>query len=172
VIVDDDGIAERRNGALALFIPWHQVERLGIGEVRSVTGAKILLRLSRDRCRDFYRCASAAWRDRFPERWHHNRQRSIRAGAWAAYFWLPLLTLGPCVAYYILFWLLGSPEHMREGLQKVHRLTLIGVICVVPLALWYAYRTRNAAEPSAPPNGGPATQVGTSKVTEGPPSVS
>ena len=34
------------------------------------------------------------------------------------------------------------------------------------------YRPDNSAEPSAPPNGGPATPVGNSGATEGPPSVS
>lgn len=33
-------------------------------------------------------------------------------------------------------------------------------------------RRRSIAEPNAPPNGGPATQLGNSGVTEGPPSVS
>ena len=33
-------------------------------------------------------------------------------------------------------------------------------------------KNRNPAEPGAPPNGGPATQLGNSGVTEGPPSVS
>jgi hypothetical protein len=41
------------------------------------------------------------------------------------------------------------------------------------VALSWAYRTiKPIAEPDAPPNGGPATPIGNSGATEGPPSVS
>jgi hypothetical protein len=40
------------------------------------------------------------------------------------------------------------------------------------LGLWRCRRRRKEAEPGASPNGGPATPVGNSGVTEGPPSVS
>lgn len=37
---------------------------------------------------------------------------------------------------------------------------------------WFENRTASPSEPGAPPSGGPATQTGSSRVPEGPPSVS
>ena len=53
---------------------------------------------------------------------------------------------------------------------------LVSVSCllhIVLLAAWGAVKNRNwTAQPDAAPNGGPATPVGNSAVTEGPPSGS
>lgn len=149
VIVDDDGISLRRGVSLAAFIPWEQLERLDPTQVRSRMGVKISVPLERSVRREFYQYASEIWRCSFPERWQRDRKRTIRAGAWAIYFWLPLLMLGPCVAFYILFWVRGSPEHLREGLQKMNRIAALSLVCVVTLALWYAYKIRHAAPPGA-----------------------
>jgi hypothetical protein len=43
---------------------------------------------------------------------------------------------------------------------------------VVSLKCLDCWKASESAEPDAPPNGGPATRLGNSGVTEGPPSVS
>ena len=145
VTVDDDGISERRAGSLVVFVPWDQVERLGTGRVRSDSGATISLRLSPNCRREFFRYASDVWQQRHPGRWQHNQERIRRDANRAAYVWFPLFILGPCVACYLLFWLLGWPESLRQELQKLHRLTIMGVIFVAVFLIWYVYRTRKAA---------------------------
>jgi hypothetical protein len=73
--------------------------------------------------------------------------------------------------------------HPRQRLQSignpdgfVQSIFVIGVgTCLLnSAAVFYLSRGRGRriAEPSASPNGGPATQLGNSGVTEGPPSVS
>lgn len=143
--VDDDGIREHRRGRLFASIRWDELDSLSRDGARSERGARISLRLSPDQRREFEECASEIWRQRHPDRWQRNRERVMRAAYWAAYFWLPLLTIGPFIAFYILFWVLGSPENLRPELQKVHRLTVLGVAFVIGFLIWYGYRTRKAA---------------------------
>ena len=145
VIVDDDGISERRAGSLMTCVPWAQVERLDRNGVRSDSGAKISLRLTPDCRREFFRFASDLWRQRHPERWQRNHERIRRDADRAVYIWLPLFTLGPCVVLYLLLWFLGWPESLRQEIQKAHRITIVAIIFIAVFLPWYAYRTRKAA---------------------------
>jgi len=142
VIVDDNGITERRAGIQAIFIPWEQLERLGRSGARSDTGSRISLRLTPKRRTEFFRFASALWRQRQPERWQRNQERITRDANRAAYFWLPLFVLGPCVACDLLFWFLGWPERLREEFRRLHVLTGFGVVYIGVFWIWYAYRMR------------------------------
>ena len=143
--VDDDGIHEHRRGRPFASIRWDDLKSLGGEGARSERGVRISLRLSPGRRREFAECASQIWKQRHPERWERNRERVRRAAHWAAFFWFPLLTIGPCIACYILFWVLGWPESLRPELQKVHRLAALGVVSVVAFLIWYGYKTRKAA---------------------------
>ena len=152
VTVDDDGIHEHRRGRLYASIRWDQLDSLSRDGARGHLGTRISLRLSPTRRREFEECASAIWRQRHPDRWQQNRERTKRAADWAAYFWFPLLTIGPCIASYILFGILGWPGSLHSELQKVHLLTALGVVCVIGFVIWYGYKTRKTAGPPAPVN--------------------
>lgn len=143
VTVDDDGIHEHRRGRPFLSIRWDEIEVLNRDCVRSERGARIGLRLTPQCRREFAECASAIWRQRYPDRWHRNLETGRRKIDRAVYFWLPLLTLGPCLVGYVFFWLMGWPESLRPEIQKIHHLTILGIICVVATLIWYRFRKRS-----------------------------
>ena len=59
----------------------------------------------------------------------------------------------------------GGPEGGGAGMAVWF---FVGIV----LAVWYFWARVRRAQPSAPPNGGPATRLGNSDIDEGPPSVS
>lgn len=82
---------------------------------------------------------------------------------------------------------LVSEGAVREMEQLPYRRLTAEMILGTPIEYWFSmtpagralwdseghkYRDETVPEPCAPPNGGPATQLGSSGVTEGPPSVS
>jgi hypothetical protein len=142
VVVDEGGISERRAGVLAVFIPWEQLERLGTNGVRSDSGSRIFLRLTPARRREFFRFASNVWQQRHPERWQRNQDRIRRNSDRAAYLWLPLFMFGPCVAGYLLLWLLNWPENLQKESRNLNRLTIIGGVFIAVFWIWYAYTMR------------------------------
>lgn len=147
--VDSDGIHEVRAGRAFASIGWEELDRLSRSRARSTTGKGISLMLDRGKGREFLRHATREWQTRHPERCTPNRERSKRAADWAAYFWFPMLTLGPCVAFYILDGLLGWPDILSPHLQKINRLTIFGVVFIGAFVCWYRCRTRKSAEPDA-----------------------
>jgi hypothetical protein len=146
VTVDDDGVHEHRRGRPFASIRWEELDSLSRDGVRSDRGARISLRLSLDRRREFADYASQIWSQRHPERWQRNRERAKRAADWAAYFWLPLFTIGPCIFCYLLLWVLGWPESLQPHLQKIHRLTALGLVWIIGFWIWYGYTTRKATK--------------------------
>jgi hypothetical protein len=142
VIVDDGGITERRAGVQAIFIPWEQLERLGRSGACSDTRSKISLRLTPRRRTEFFRFASGIWRQRQPERWQRNQERIRRDANRAAYIWLPSFIVGPCIVCYLLLWVLGWPERLRDEIVRLHVLTGLGVVYIGLFWAWYAYRMR------------------------------
>ena len=64
----------------------------------------------------------------------------------------------------------GDGERSREYYQRVAQEFPGSRIAEASLRMFEA--AKRIAEPGAPPNGGPATPLGNSRVTEGPPSVS
>lgn len=141
VTVDDEGIHEHRRGRPFAFIGWDDLDSLSSNGVCSGRGMRIAHIY---KPREFIDFVSEAWRQRHPDRWQINRQRVKREADWAAFFWIPLFTLGPCLACYILSWSLGWPESMEKQHQKLHRMTAGSVIMIIGLWLWYVYRGRKA----------------------------
>jgi len=75
---------------------------------------------------------------------------------------------------FVLVVLSGLLLPVRWGIRVLWGIVAGVAIIHISRRLW-SRRERprsGTAEPSAPPNGGPATQLGNSGVTEGPPSVS
>jgi hypothetical protein len=85
---------------------------------------------------------------------------------WAAWLYLISLIIG-----YALFPFMGpTVEHALADAADDMAVLLSGLI--IGLAFFSDALRVRIAEPSAAPNGGPATRLGNSGVTEGPPSVS
>jgi hypothetical protein len=83
-----------------------------------------------------------------------------------------LLGIGVVAHTILLLAFLRLNQHERVGGAFMLLMSIpFGLIAIGWLALCTG-RFRNCAEPDAAPNGGPATQLGNSGVTEGPPSVS
>lgn len=159
VIVDDQGISEHRKGNVAVFVPWDQVVELDRYGVRASSGDRISVRLTPRRQREFFECASKAWRELYPERWTGNRNRLNRQADRAVYVMFPLLLLGPpafCYTVYVILYLLGCPEgSFHQQLREVHGLAVMGLIAIAVLWTWYGYAARKAAK-----QGGPEKQDG------------
>jgi hypothetical protein len=72
----------------------------------------------------------------------------------------------------------GAPEYLQDGvtqnclLMQLWFKLLVGILGFSGLEIWVRNRVGRPAEPCAAPNCGPATHLGSSGVTEGPPSVS
>jgi len=154
VIVDDDGIHEHREGCHVASIRWDELESLTRDRARSNLGTRISLYqpigqrslfVSRPRNRELGECISQIWKRRHPDLWLRDRERLKRKAHWAAYFGIPLLIIGPSIAGYLLFVFLGWPESLRNEIEKLHRMTLVGVVFVGIFLLWYRYRTRKSA---------------------------
>lgn len=141
VTVDDKGIHEHRRDRLFASIRWDELDSLNRRGARSSRGTHISLRLTPECCRGFEECASEAWKERYPDRWQCHWECSIRKANRAAYFWFPLLILGPCVACYALFWATGWPESLQHEMQKVHRLAAVAVVLIAGFWTWYRYTT-------------------------------
>jgi hypothetical protein len=152
--IDSDGIHEHRCGRVFVSIHWDDLQRLSLSSARSTNGKRISLLIDRREAGEFFHHASREWRDRHPDRCSRNSQRLKRVAHWAAYFWLPLLTLGPCLAFYIMDWLLGWPDALSPQLQKINRLTIFGVLFSGAFIPWYWFRSRKVDEAVGPANRG------------------
>jgi len=88
---------------------------------------------------------------------------------------LPLLGLA-ALGYHGALADVGPAENRNMGSQLLSLgvPSVMGsvVVCVLGVLAFAWNRHRTAAEPGAAPNGGPATPLGNSGATEGPPSVS
>ncbi|MGV3662378.1 MAG: hypothetical protein ACO1TE_19500 [Prosthecobacter sp.] len=145
VTVDDEGIHEHRQGRLFASIRWEELVRLGREGVCSARGTRIALRLTPEQRREFVDSASEMWRQRHAERWQRNRARLRRSADWAAYFWFPLLLLGPWVAFQLWFRSLGSPDYLLPHLQKMNRISIAAAVLVLVIAAWHAWASRKSA---------------------------
>ena len=153
--VDAVGIHLHRSGRLIASIAWDDLDRLSCSSARSVTGKGFGLPSASDRRagREFYQHASREWQNRYPERWARNRRRNKRAGEWAVYLGLPLLALGPSIAFYILDWMLGWPQLLAPDLKALNRITVPGALFIGAYLCWFRFRTRRFVEPEVPANG-------------------
>jgi hypothetical protein len=61
---------------------------------------------------------------------------------------------------------------LSQDLKDRHREVLVPALAMLVGGLVLGFSRRPIAEPGTPPNGGPATPLGSSGVTGGPPSVS
>jgi cell division protein FtsX len=99
----------------------------------------------------------------------------LAIGALGILISLPLLGLA-ALGYRGALADVGPAENRNMGIQLLSwgLLPLIGgmVVCVLGVLAFAWNRRRTAAEPGAAPNGSPATQLGHSGASEGPPSVS
>jgi len=152
--IDAEGIHEQRSGRVFASIGWNDLDRLSRSSARSTTGKRVSLMLGPRVGREFYHHATREWQSRHPERCTRNSSRIRRTADWAAYFWLPLLTLGPGVAFYILDWLLGWPDALSPDLEKINRLTIFGALFMGGFVCWYWFRSRKFAEHASGVNGG------------------
>ena len=100
----------------------------------------------------------------------HYRRLAARAGLFCSACTVVLITTVVAIE------LLGRfrfPSWIDTALEIVGLGAFIsGVVCIASSLIGAATNEKTLAEPSASPNGGPATQPGNSGVTEGPPSVS
>jgi hypothetical protein len=112
-----------------------------------------------------------------PQQWRRRRKVGVVVGAllvltipWQAY------PLGKGTALGIPFFAAWYDERGRDFLGAITLPALLGdavVWFLIPqLVLAYFARRQSAAQPSAPPNGGPAERLGGSGASVGPPSVS
>jgi len=169
--VDDVGIHEHRSGRVFTSIGWDELDRLDRRSARSARSKRISLILDRQEGRNFFRHASQEWQKHHPARYSRNYRLNKRVVDWAAYFWLPLVTLGPCVGFYIMDWLLGWPDSLAPHRQKINRLSILGAVFMGPFISWYWYRSRQFAKHGATPKRDAVMPLGNSEVTEGPPST-
>ena len=139
IIVDDDGIHERREGNLVAFICWDELEQLGSRVVRSEHGTKILTGLMREPAREFFSCASGIWKQRYPDREQRNYDRIVRRANWIVFFWCPMFFVVPGLVVQALFWFRGSPESLSPKMEKIHRSMVVGLAYVVLLMIVYSY---------------------------------
>ena len=66
----------------------------------------------------------------------------------------------------------GAMRALSLDLKNRHRETLVPALVMFVGGLILGFSRRPIAEPGTAPNGGPATSLGNSSLTEGPPSVS
>jgi hypothetical protein len=148
--VDAEGIREQRAGVAHKYIGWDELEELTSKYAKSGKGKRISLWLGRRASREFYAHASRLWGERHPERWSRNRRRLVRNGDRAVCLWLPLFVLGPCLAFYLLDWIMGWPDVLSPQREQAKRLSLFGVVSVGLIVCWWCWlRTRKPMEPIA-----------------------
>lgn len=87
---------------------------------------------------------------------------------WLSLILTPILLTG-LLTLPLLFRKFDSPGGRADGLLMS---CFVSVFMVIPIGVWRRLLSRQNVEPGAPPNGGPATSLGSSGVMEGPPSVS
>jgi hypothetical protein len=141
-IVDDSGIHEHRGSRVFASIRWEDVAAINRRGALSQRGTRISLRLTGEMCREFEACASQIWRERHPDRWQSYHEASHRFCKRFVYFWFPIVLLAPCMAVYLLYWWIGWPEQLRSEIQKIHRLTILGVVIWIGFSIAYGYRLR------------------------------
>ncbi len=109
-----------------------------------------------------------------------SRARSIEltAGQRWQIFWAAVLFFVP---FFVILYAIHLPLRFIEALNIMPVEVVLGCILYIAYAViqivvflfyWEATQNLRLAEPLAAPNGGPATQLGNSGITEGPPSVS
>jgi hypothetical protein len=145
VTVDDDGIYLRRVDSLITFVRWDEIKRID-GVVRCENGTKVRLPLTKQQYQKFFKCASEIWRQRNPEKWQRNRDRIARRTNWVIYFWYPMFFIVPFVFWHLWFFLRGSPNYFRPQMQKIDRVTMLGLIASVGLMIWLNLSRRREAK--------------------------
>src|SRR6185295_8181601 len=101
VTVDDEGIHEYRRGRHHASVRWEELESLSVSGARGAGGKRVSTLLTRYTGREFGRCASDIWRQRYPDRWRRHFDRSRRNADWVAYFFFPLYFVGlPLLIYF------------------------------------------------------------------------
>ena len=142
VLVDAEGIHEHCEGRVCVSISWAELDALSSAGVRGKQGARITLWLSPKQRGEFVECASEMWQQRHPDSWQRHKERTRRAADRLIYCWFPFLMLGPYLAFHLLSWWLGWPETLQPVLQKVQRLSAVGLICAGVFAIWYSFLDR------------------------------
>jgi hypothetical protein len=146
VTVDDDGIHLRRENALIVFIRWDEIERIDLGTIRTESGTKIRLPLTKPQYKKFFRFASEIWKHRYPEKWLRNHKRINRRENWIIYFGFPMFFILPFTFWHLFFIYRGKPDRFRPEMQKIDRATILGLFVSAFLIIWINISRRRAVK--------------------------
>jgi hypothetical protein len=89
--------------------------------------------------REFFSCASAIWKQRYPDREQRNYNRIVRRANRFIFFWYPMFFLVPGLIIQALFWFRGSPESLSPKKEKIHGSMFVGLANVMLLMIIYSY---------------------------------
>ena len=141
-LVEQIGLHEHRCGRHFASISWKNLATADTETFRGFDGKKIRPRLSRDQHRTFFNLVCKEWSKEYPDRSAKDSARRTRLLNRIIYVWYPLVTLGPCVACYLLFWIFGGVVPFESERSKIDRIFFVSVILNVVVWLYWKFFRR------------------------------